>query len=195
MRDLRTHAPDGRAHGALLAERRRATTSTSARSARRRRSSTAGSRRARRRRRRSRPSGGGRGSRSPRCSASATPPAEAPMATRADPAPPLRARARDRRGGRPLQRVAVPAHGRRDREEPRRAARLDRPALGRQPRGRVTVAWEISWYQYRVTPDSAQPVRLAERGHEPGELEGSFTRVERAHGRGRPHRPGHRASV
>lgn len=35
----------------------------------------------------------------------------------------------------------------------------------------VTVAWEISWYQYRVTPDSAQPVRLAERGHDLGELE------------------------
>ncbi len=38
----------------------------------------------------------------------------------------------------------------------------------------VTVAWEISWYQYRVTPDSAQPVRLAERGHELDELEDSF---------------------
>jgi hypothetical protein len=38
----------------------------------------------------------------------------------------------------------------------------------------LTVAWEISWYQYRVTPDSAQPVRLAERGHDPSELEGSF---------------------
>ena len=35
----------------------------------------------------------------------------------------------------------------------------------------VTVAWDISWYQYRVTPESAQPVRLAERGHELGELE------------------------
>jgi hypothetical protein len=35
----------------------------------------------------------------------------------------------------------------------------------------VTVAWDISWYQYRVTPDSAQPVRLAERGHELGELD------------------------
>ncbi len=34
----------------------------------------------------------------------------------------------------------------------------------------ITVAWDISWYQYRVTPDSAQPVRLAERGHELGEL-------------------------
>jgi len=39
----------------------------------------------------------------------------------------------------------------------------------------VTVAWEISWYQYRITPESTQPVRLAERGHEPDELDGSFT--------------------
>src|SRR5207244_10576742 len=39
----------------------------------------------------------------------------------------------------------------------------------------VTVAWDISWYQYRVTSDSAQPVRLAERGHDPDDLEGSFT--------------------
>jgi hypothetical protein len=39
----------------------------------------------------------------------------------------------------------------------------------------VTVAWEISWYQYRVSPESLQPVRLAERGHEPAELEHTFT--------------------
>ena len=39
----------------------------------------------------------------------------------------------------------------------------------------VTVAWEISWYQYRVSPDAAQPLRLAERGHDVGELEGGFT--------------------
>jgi hypothetical protein len=39
----------------------------------------------------------------------------------------------------------------------------------------VTVAWDISWYQYRVTPDSDNPVRLEERGHDPDELEGSFT--------------------
>jgi hypothetical protein len=38
----------------------------------------------------------------------------------------------------------------------------------------VTIAWDISWYQYRISPDSAQPVRLAERGHELSELEGSF---------------------
>jgi hypothetical protein len=40
----------------------------------------------------------------------------------------------------------------------------------------VTVAWDISWYQYRVTPDSAQPVRLAERGHELTELDASYQR-------------------
>jgi hypothetical protein len=39
----------------------------------------------------------------------------------------------------------------------------------------ITVAWDISWYQYRVTPESGQPVRLAERGHEPRELESMFT--------------------
>jgi hypothetical protein len=38
----------------------------------------------------------------------------------------------------------------------------------------ITVAWEISWYQYRVTPELAQPVRLAERGHDPDELDVSF---------------------
>jgi hypothetical protein len=47
----------------------------------------------------------------------------------------------------------------------------------------VTIAWDISWYQYRVLFDSAQPVRLAERGHEVQELESSFrawnARVER----------------
>jgi hypothetical protein len=37
----------------------------------------------------------------------------------------------------------------------------------------ITIAWEISWYQYRVSFDSAQPVRLAERGLELEELEGS----------------------
>ncbi len=39
----------------------------------------------------------------------------------------------------------------------------------------VTVAWEITWYQFRISPDSDNPVRLEERGHDPGELEGSFT--------------------
>jgi len=40
----------------------------------------------------------------------------------------------------------------------------------------VTVAWDISWYQYRVTPDSAQPVRLAERGHEHADLDATYQR-------------------
>ncbi len=38
----------------------------------------------------------------------------------------------------------------------------------------VTVAWDLSWYQYRVSPDSGQPVRLERRGHELDELEESF---------------------
>ena len=38
----------------------------------------------------------------------------------------------------------------------------------------VTVAWDISWYQYRVAPDSAQPVRLEERGHELVELDARY---------------------
>jgi hypothetical protein len=38
----------------------------------------------------------------------------------------------------------------------------------------VTIAWDISWYQYRVVPESAQPVRLEERGHELGELGDRF---------------------
>ena len=39
----------------------------------------------------------------------------------------------------------------------------------------ITIAWEISWYQYRVTPDSNQPVRLEGRGHEISEVETTFT--------------------
>lgn len=39
----------------------------------------------------------------------------------------------------------------------------------------VTVAWEISWYQYRISPESENPVRLEGRGHDPSELETSFT--------------------
>ena len=38
----------------------------------------------------------------------------------------------------------------------------------------ITIAWDLSWYQYRVTLDSAQPVRLEERGHELGELDPGF---------------------
>ena len=38
----------------------------------------------------------------------------------------------------------------------------------------LTVAWDISWYQYRVVFDSQQPVRLAERGYELEELDARF---------------------
>jgi hypothetical protein len=39
----------------------------------------------------------------------------------------------------------------------------------------LTVAWDISWYQYRLAPESAQPVRLEGRGHDPDELDALFT--------------------
>lgn len=38
----------------------------------------------------------------------------------------------------------------------------------------LTFAWEISWYQYRVSPESAQPVRISERGHDIAELEHGY---------------------
>jgi hypothetical protein len=38
----------------------------------------------------------------------------------------------------------------------------------------ITVAWEISWYQYRVSPESGQPVRLERRGHELSDLEETY---------------------
>jgi len=38
----------------------------------------------------------------------------------------------------------------------------------------LTVAWDLSWYQYRISLDAAQPVRLAERGHELIELEDPY---------------------
>lgn len=38
----------------------------------------------------------------------------------------------------------------------------------------LTVAWDISWYQYRVVFESGQPVRLAERGYELDELDDRF---------------------
>lgn len=38
----------------------------------------------------------------------------------------------------------------------------------------VTVAWEISWYQYRISPDAPQPLRLVERGHDLEELETTY---------------------
>jgi len=48
------------------------------------------------------------------------------------------------------------------------------PLSGVNPEVVITVCWDISWYQYRVAFDSAQPVRLAERGTDPDEIEGAF---------------------
>ena len=39
----------------------------------------------------------------------------------------------------------------------------------------LTVCWDISWYQYRISFESPQGVRLEQRGHDPGELEVAFT--------------------
>jgi hypothetical protein len=48
------------------------------------------------------------------------------------------------------------------------------PLSGVNPEVAITIAWDLSWYQYRVTLDAAQPVRLEERGHELAELEAGF---------------------
>ena len=50
------------------------------------------------------------------------------------------------------------------------------PLSGVSPDVVLTIAWDISWYQYRVVFDSAQPVRLAERGHDLAELDDRFKR-------------------
>jgi hypothetical protein len=38
----------------------------------------------------------------------------------------------------------------------------------------LTFAWDISWYQYRVSPESSQPVRVADRGHDIADLDASY---------------------
>lgn len=48
------------------------------------------------------------------------------------------------------------------------------PLSGSSAELAVTVAWDLSWYQYRVSPESAQPVRLERRGHEVEELDEVF---------------------
>ncbi len=40
----------------------------------------------------------------------------------------------------------------------------------------LTIAWDLSWYQYRISLDAAQQVRLVERGHELQELKHPFTK-------------------
>jgi hypothetical protein len=48
------------------------------------------------------------------------------------------------------------------------------PLSGPNTEAVITIAWDLSWYRYRVTFESQQPVRLAERGHELTELDPSF---------------------
>ena len=50
------------------------------------------------------------------------------------------------------------------------------PLSGVNPEVVITVAWDISWYQYRVVFESGQPVRLAERGYELDDLNPRFAR-------------------
>jgi len=38
----------------------------------------------------------------------------------------------------------------------------------------LTFAWDISWYQYRVSLESSQPVRVAERGQDIADLDPSY---------------------
>ena len=38
----------------------------------------------------------------------------------------------------------------------------------------VTFAWEITWYQYRISPEASQPVRIEDRGQDIDELSGTF---------------------
>jgi hypothetical protein len=38
----------------------------------------------------------------------------------------------------------------------------------------LTFAWDITWYQYRVTPEASQPVRIADRGHDISEVEETY---------------------
>lgn len=48
------------------------------------------------------------------------------------------------------------------------------PISGVHGEAMITIAWEISWYQYRVTPESPQPVKLENRGQEVSELTESY---------------------
>jgi hypothetical protein len=48
------------------------------------------------------------------------------------------------------------------------------PLSGTNPDVVITVTWDISWYQYRVSFGSGQTVRLAERGYELEELDVRF---------------------
>ena len=95
---------------------------------------------------------------------------------RADPPPALRA-ASSRWSRRPISSTRRSTGARSAASRSRSARRGSRSSSlsGVNAEVVVTVAWDISWYQYRVSPDSDNPVRLEERGHDPSELEGAFT--------------------
>ena len=59
----------------------------------------------------------------------------------------------------------------------------------------VTVAWDISWYQYRVSPESDNPGPARGAGPRSGAARGRVQELERAHGRGRPDHAGHRPGL
>jgi hypothetical protein len=48
------------------------------------------------------------------------------------------------------------------------------PLSGSNKEAVITIAWDLSWYQYRVASDSPQPVRLTERGHDLSQLDSAF---------------------
>ena len=48
------------------------------------------------------------------------------------------------------------------------------PLSGTNPEVVITVAWDISWYQYRAVLGTTQSVRLAERGYEIDDLDERF---------------------
>ena len=54
------------------------------------------------------------------------------------------------------------------------------PLAGTRPDVVVTVAWEISWYQYRVDVSAGGAVRLEGRGDDPSDLSHQW-RVWNAH--------------
>ena len=112
---------------------------------------------------------------------------------RAGPPPAVGLGGRARRGGRPLQREPLPAHDRGRRARARRAARLDRPALGREQRARAHVRLGDHLVPVPRAAGGGQPIRLADRGADISEIEPAFTRLERPARRQRARRPGGRA--
>ena len=58
----------------------------------------------------------------------------------------------------------------------------------------ITIAWDISWYQYRVSPDSAQPITARRARARARRARRALQAVERARRGGRTPRARHRAA-